>query len=435
MPIKMPRQIPGDRERRAAAGMTGRYIVTLERASHDRFGAHISSITNVPATVLDHSRGTSITSRLELPSGGTVLFASVGMALVNLGKEHEDAFISMAENDDAILAIEPERVVHAISTDYVRGFCDGVAALADRVAPRQAAAQPAAVGHADTAIWGLSATNVVSSRSSGAGITIAILDTGLDLTHPDFKGRSILTGNFVSDGAPFHDGHGHGTHCTGTACGPLTPERGPRYGIAYKSRILSGRVLDDSAAGGDGNVFAGIDWALANRADIISLSLGAPYQPGDSPYSMAYETAAQRAIAAGCVIVAAAGNEYGDPAYIGALGPPSNSPSAVAVAALDEHLATAPFSCRRVPGAPDVKAPDIAAPGMNVLSAWPVAKGSYQTLAGTSMATPHVAGILALCAEANPGIRGKPLVQLLLAGARRLAQPSGEVGAGFAQAP
>src|SRR5262249_22510556 len=172
--------------------------------------------------------------------------------------------------------------------------------------------------------------------------------------------------------------------------------------------------------------------------DIVSLSLGAPWQPGDPAFSPAYESAAQRALAAGCLLVVAAGNEADNPQFIGAVGTPGNSPSVLTVAAVDSNLDTAPFSNRLQPEAPGVKGPDLAGPGVDVYSSWPVRSGRYNTISGTSMATPHVAGIAALFAQANPRVRGQALKDLILNNCMALsngAARKGEIGRGLVQAP
>jgi subtilisin family serine protease len=211
-----------------------------------------------------------------------------------------------------------------------------------------------------------------------------------------------------------------------------------RYGIAFEALIFSGRVLDDTGRGGDFNILEGIDWAIEQGCDLVSLSLGAPWQPGDPAFSPAYEAAAQRALAAGCLLVVAAGNEADDPQFVGAVGTPGNSPSVLTVAAVDHNLATAPFSNRVQPDAPGVKGPDLAAPGVGVFSSWLVSEGRYNTISGTSMATPHVAGIAALFAQANPDIRGQALKDMILNHCMALpngAARKGEIGRGLVQAP
>jgi subtilisin family serine protease len=145
-----------------------------------------------------------------------------------------------------------------------------------------------------------------------------------------------------------------------------------------------------------------------------------------------YETVAQRALAAGCLIVAAAGNESSRPGLIAPVGHPANCPSIIAVGAVDASLAIARFSS----GGMNLRGGqvDIAAPGVAVISTAPRPR-LYATMSGTSMATPHVAGLIALHAEANVGMRGGALGWLLLQSARRLALPNRDVGAGLAQAP
>jgi subtilisin family serine protease len=109
-------------------------------------------------------------------------------------------------------------------------------------------------------------------------VKVAVLDTGLDLGHPDFAGRQITAQSFVQ-GEQVQDGHGHGTHCIGTACGPRTPGRLPRYGIAYQAQIFAGKVLSNAGSGGDGGILAGIDWAIRNGCAVVSMSLGSPVEP------------------------------------------------------------------------------------------------------------------------------------------------------------
>jgi subtilisin len=341
-----------------------------------------------------------------------------------------------------VIAIEPERIVRAVDAqdDYLRGWRDAVDALSARLLERPGLPAKAVTElAAETGFtWGLVATKVTQTSLSGAGIKVAILDTGLDLTHPDFAQRSIVTKNFVGDGTPFHDGVGHGTHCAGTAAGTRQPPAEPRYGIAYEADIFAGRVLDDNGTGGDFNILEGINWAVEQRCDVISLSLGAPWSPGDPPFSQAYETAAQRALAAGCLLVVAAGNEADDPRFVGAVGTPGNSPSVLTVAAVDRNLATASFSNRLQPGAPGVKGPDLAGPGVDIFSSWPMNDGRYNTISGTSMATPHVAGIAALFAQADRTARGQKLKDMVLSACMALPNGTarrGEIGRGLVQAP
>ena len=426
-------------ERRAAAFMTGRYLLTFEPRAHQEISAKLNKAGFKAATPLP--RGAM--SAKAMSDGSHLGLRHCGVSLVDPKPNQEDVLHSLAAQERSILALEPERIVRAVAaenvTDYVRGWRDAVDALAGKIIEVRPAPAPTPQELAVApATWGLMVTKVVNSRLSGANIKVAVLDTGFDLTHPDFAQRQIVTKNFVGDQQPFHDGVGHGTHCIGTATGPLRPATGSRYGIAYDATIYAGRVLDDTGHGGDFNILEGIDWAIEQECEVISLSLGAPWLPGDPPFSPAYESAAQRALAAGCLLVVAAGNEADNPQYVGAVGTPGNSPSVLTVAAIDRHMNTASFSDRVRPGAPGVKGPDLAAPGVDIYSSWPVSGGSYNTISGTSMATPHVAGIAAMFAEANSGLRGQALKDTILGACAPLpngAARRGEIGRGLVQAP
>ncbi len=431
-------RVPRERERRAAARMTGRYILTTQPGDHT-LASHGLAAVGLPVV---EPKAESVEKAKPLPAGSHMVLKNIGAIVIDPKPDQEDALHAFAARDDAVIALEPERIVKAVLRDttpeYVRGWRDATDALTDRLIETglASAATPADLEAEASETWGLRATRAAGSRYSGAGIKIAILDTGLDIYHPDFHGKVAEFQNFVGDFTPFHDGVGHGTHCAGTAAGPLRPAKAQRYGIAWQSLLYAGRVLDDTGSGGDANVLQGIDWAVGKKCEIISLSLGSPWVPGSPAYSTVYESAAQRALANGCLLVVAAGNEAGDPRYIGAVGFPGNSPSVLTVAAVDSALATAPFSSRVQPMAPGVKGPDLAGPGVAVYSAW--IGGGYNVISGTSMATPHVAGIAALFAEANPGVRGKALKDLILGKCLALAnQPSrvGEIGRGLVQAP
>lgn len=436
MPSKTIITMPEGSERRAAARLTGRYLMSYVPQSHARITMKLSSAGFAPARAVSvESSGVH-----PLPHGAHMAMESIGVAVIDPTSASMAALEAFAAQDADVTAMVPERIVHAIDAvpDYVRGWRDATLALSDRVlgsdTPRQTQAEAATAA----ATWGLIATRVIDSRRSGTGINLAVLDTGLDLSHPDFAGRRIVTQNFVGDDAPFHDGVGHGTHCMGTAGGPLQPARGQRYGIAWQANLFAGRVLDDNGRGGDANILQGIDWALAQGCSVVSLSLGAPWLSGDPAFNPVYENAARNALAKGCLLVVAAGNDFGQPGLAGAVGTPGNSPSVLTVAALDAGLATAYFSNRMTALAPGVKGPDCAGPGVDVYSAWPVAAGSYNTISGTSMATPHVAGIAALLAESDPALRGQALKDATIRLCKLLADATarkGEIGAGLVQAP
>jgi subtilisin family serine protease len=259
---------------------------------------------------------------------------------------------------------------------------------------------------------------VPTSLRTGAGIKVAVLDTGMDLGHPDFAGRPapVVSQSFVA-GQPVQDLHSHGTHCIGTACGPQSPPgTTPRYGIAHRAQIFAGKVLSNSGSGTQAGILAGMNWAIANRCAVISMSLG-----GQSAPHPAYTAAGQAALNNGCLIIAASGNSFGQPT-----GAPANSPTIMSVASLDPNLTPSNFS--------NAGKIEIAAPGRDVFSSVP-RPTRYGTKSGTSMATPHVAGCAALWAETSPGLRGMSLWNKLLATARPLPFPASRVGKGLVQAP
>lgn len=415
---------------------TGRYIVTLREGARaqglealsNEAGLDISSV----AASSDFGEGGVDMS--QIAAGGGVTLDHIGVAIVDTPP---DAVAALSAVDDpAILAVEPEGVQYALSDavtlDYLRGFrdaADGILKSADMNGANGAARIAEAPGDTALLTWGLQATKAGISDLSGEGIKIAILDTGLFLAHPDFAGRPIVSQSFIPGVASADDGHGHGTHCTGTACGALRPPVGRRYGVAHKSLIHIGKVLSDQGSGADGGILAGIDWAVANRCEVISMSLGSNVPTT----SIAYETAGQRALDAGSLIVAAAGNNARrHEGYFGFVGRPANSRTFMAVAAVDVRAAMAFFSGRDTMLQPGT-AVDIAGPGVDVYSSWPM-PARTNTISGTSMATPHVAGIAALWAQ-KTGARGGALWQHLIANCRTLTQPVGDVGRGLVQAP
>jgi subtilisin family serine protease len=366
----------------------------------------------------------------------TVVFETLGVAVVSAPVQQiQEASVATVRGMTPIRAVEPERVVYALegvrSAEYLRGFRDAVLTLTGPSPAPAGLELVAAAADESQATWGLQAVRAVNSCYSGAGISVAVLDTGFDERHPDFAGRNVTTQSFVA-GEDAADGHGHGTHCIGTATGGKQPAIQPRYGVAYDADIFAGKVLGNSGSGSDAQILAGIDWAVANGCAVISMSLGSATVPGE-PFSEVYETVARRASQAGSLIIAAAGNESERPTVVNPVGHPANCPSIMAVAAVDVNMEIAPFSNRGID--PDGGQVDVAGPGVNVYSSWPMPTRNRR-ISGTSMATPHAAGVAALLAEANPKERGAALGKLLSATAKRLPNlPSADVGAGLVQAP
>lgn len=394
-------------------GATGRYLVLLSTRNALRASKALAEQAHVQVIA---SRDIDAAKRqgVRLDAQCAIVYEHIGVAVLQCGLDGGQRLQAAASaNDQNILAIEPERRVHAIGTQRSRRVANDVV-VADET----------------LATWGLQLTGAAASPYTGAGIRVAILDTGLDREHPDFENRIIVARSFV-EGADAHDGNGHGTHCAGIAMGPGNPRQPPRYGVAGDAEMYIGKVLGDEGGGADGEVLDGINWAIENQCHIISMSLGSAVRPGQ-PYSRVFEEVARRALAAGTIMIAAAGNDSERPALIAPVSHPANCPSIMAVAAIDERLKIAPFSCGGL--VDDGGEVNIAAPGVAIQSAWPAPQMRH-TISGTSMAAPFVAGIAALFAQSRPEARGRRLLELLTETAKPLALPRRDAGAGIVQAP
>lgn len=267
---------------------------------------------------------------------------------------------------------------------------------------------------AGDATWGVEAVGATDTPFDGAGITVAVLDTGIDPSHPAFAGVDIVQKNFTTEGDD--DSHGHGTHVAGTIFGKDVD--GLRVGVAPGvERALIGKVLG-AGGGSSASIARAIQWAVNEGAHVVSMSLGIDF-PGfvkllieregldvEPATSMALEqyranvnlftaladtVQAHGAFGQGTLIVAASGNESRRPEFEIAASPPAAGTGVLAVGALGESadgLSVARFSNNEV---------DVAAPGVDVFSAKP--GGGLVSMSGTSMATPHVAGVAALWAQ------------------------------------
>lgn len=378
-------------------------------------------------------------------------FERFGIAVVRREPERLKLILEKVVLNRALSSVRPERTYRALGStaatlseggrtlfpaasslqrDYLRGYRDGIDELIERLLDGEESVGAKARPRFEetSATWGLQASNVIASSLTGAGIKIAVLDTGFDDTHSDFAGRIVVKKSFVSHSSD-NDVVGHGTHCIGSACGPLRPTTGPRYGIAYEAEIYAGKVLGDDGIGTDRSIYAGMEWALDQGCQVISMSLGASTRLGDQP-SEEYEQIGQICLDAGTIVVAAAGNESLRPDRIAPVGSPANASTIMAVGAIDVALQSAGFSCGGMNPSQEV---DIAAPGVGILSCIP--GDNYDRWDGTSMATPHVAGIAALIAQSDPKYRGWALWARLLQISSRLKLPARDVGKGLVQAP
>lgn len=397
---------------------TGRYIVTLK----DSAGQKGLESFNAQGMRMADSRDFK-TGAVELESLGDadgLYFDEIGVAVIGGAAAKERSIGAQMElaSDSPISVIEPEYFAFASGepSEFLRGFLKATEVISKEIGNKEPAEETEDTGTlvlGDT--WGLKACRVPTSPRSGTGIKVAVLDTGMLPTHPDFVGRAIVLQSFIA-GQPPIDFSGHGTHCIGTASGPKSPAGNiQRYGIGWKANIFAGKVLGNNGAGSTATVLAGINWAIANRCQVIALALGA-----STPVQAAYTAAGQAALNNGCLMIAAAGSAGGS------TGAPANSPTIMSVAALDQNLKPANFS--------NFGKIEIAAPGVGVFSSW-IMPQRYNTISGTTPATSHVAGCAALWAETNANLRGINLWRKLTSTARALPFPASRVGAGLVQAP
>ncbi|MCX5155748.1 S8 family serine peptidase [Streptomyces sp. NBC_00291] len=232
----------------------------------------------------------------------------------------------------------------------------------------------------------------------GKGTKVAVLDTGTDLDHPDLKGRVAESRNFT-DSDTDADRQGHGTHTISTVGGSGAASGGAKKGVAPGAELLSGKVLNDQGYGLDSWIIAGMQWAVDSKADVVSMSLGDPSQTAcDDPMSAAAE---QLARTSGTLFVIAAGNAGPGNNTVSS---PGCAPSVLTVGAVDRDDTTASFSSRGPAGLPHTLKPEIAAPGVGISAAAMGGRGvyAYQSMSGTSMATPHVAGAAAIVRQRHP---------------------------------
>ena len=256
--------------------------------------------------------------------------------------------------------------------------------------------------------WVTKLPSLWRSSAGGVGQVIAIVDSGVDPTHPEFAGRLLPGYDFINGDADASDDNGHGTNVAGIAA--AAKDGLGSVGAAPLATILPVKVLAANNSGTTASVVSGIDWAVGHTANIINLSLGQ-----GAPDELLREAIAN-AYAAGCVIVASSGNcTNGAGAFVPCVAPGITYPAAyeevIAVGAVDST--TAVWASSKY--GPEV---DVVGPGVNVWNTVPIAMGTYAPYSGTSMASPFVAGVCALLREQFPGIEAWELESFLRKHAR-----------------
>lgn len=249
---------------------------------------------------------------------------------------------------------------------------------------------PAGVDAAEVP-WGISRVNAASAWAvtKGQGVKVAVIDTGIDCNHPDLKANCAGGYNALDPKKPAMDDNEHGTHVAGTIAGVLDGKG--VVGVAPKARLYAVKVLDKDGAGGLSSIIKGLIWCGNNKMDVANMSLGAPMG------TIFMRAALKYATVRGVAVFAAAGNDGGSVNYPGAY------PEAITISALAPNETIAKFSSRGNQVA-------FIAPGVDVKSTVP--GGRYDSYAGTSMATPHMAGLGALAVAR--GARGEKAVRAAL---------------------
>ncbi len=303
-----------------------------------------------------------------------------------------EVLASLAERSD-VKTIEPDDVVHLIGQS--------------ETSSEEIEASTTQQNIASTHAWGvdkIDAPAVWEKGITGKGITVAVVDTGIDATHPDLDDlddnpstndpKVIGWIDYINSQSSPYDDHGHGTHVSGTISG--TGANGIQTGVAPGTNLIVAKVFNAYGYGSTSDIILAFEWAVNNKARIISYSGGSYY------HESAYTTAIDNVVAAGVTPVIAAGNSGPDSFTINCPGDENNS---VTVGAIDSSELIAYFSSRgpvTLDGQTYVK-PDVSAPGVAVTSTVP--GGRYEAWDGTSMATPHVSGTVALMLENTPTLK------------------------------
>lgn len=291
---------------------------------------------------------------LNLINASAVLISSA-----DAKKLEKDVAVLMVE-DDQMIYLAQSRVSHRATKPKM------LTAVPDQTTP-----------------WGIKKINAPAVwskyRNRGAGVKIAVLDTGININHPDLILNLKAGISMVEYTASFDDDHGHGTHVAGTIA--AVDNNIGVVGVAPSAEIYAVKVMNKNGGGFTSDIINGLEWAINNQMQIVNMSMA-------GPDSFAFHEAIFKTVSAGVVVVAAAGNNGKKVVF------PAAYPEVIAVGSIDEYNAIAKSSS---PG-PEV---DVAAPGISIFSTY--LGHSYIKFSGTSMAAPHAAGVVALMLKTHPG--------------------------------
>lgn len=264
--------------------------------------------------------------------------------------------------------------------------------------------------------WGVEKINADEAwlTSSGSAVKVAVLDSGIDIDHPDLNDNLAGCVNFISWWRNCNDDNGHGTHVSGIIAGENNAFG--IVGVAPEVRIYSLKSLDRRGSGYLSDIIEGLDWAVVNGMQVVNMSLGT------SSNVLSFKEAVERVDAAGIIQVAAAGNSGPSDSTVLY---PAKYPQVIAVSAIDSAESVPSWSSR----GPEV---DVAGPGASIYSTY--LKGGYRTLSGTSMAAPYVTGVVALRLEDHPEEGPEEIRNILRANTTSLPFAFNLVGTGLIDA-
>jgi subtilisin family serine protease len=406
--------LPADAAPLVAAGKLDRRLFNITQLI--RYGYDDAKRADIPL-IVDYAGGAGLVpaARVEVAASARVereLPAVNGQA-VRADKAGAGRFWAAVRDDLARQAATPRG--KAAPTGVAQVWLDGpVRATLDQSVPQIGA--PAA--------W--------QAGYKGAGSTVAILDTGIDATHPDLADAVVAARDFTESESGTDDRVGHGTHVASIVTGNGAASGGRYTGVAPDAKLLVGKVLDDNGFGFDSGIIAGMEWAAEQHARVVNMSFGSSFSAdGTDPI----EQALTRLTAGnGPLFVVAAGND----GPVENIGSPAEVDAALTVGAVDKQDRLADFSSRGPARSDKAIKPEITAPGVDIVAA-KAANGvigdpvgdSYVRLSGTSMATPHVAGAAAILAAQHPDWTAEQLKAALIgAAAPQAGQTIDQQGAG-----
>lgn len=372
----------------AVALLVGGFVVVRGGSSSDGANNNATDSTELPAL-------RPVTDLTPVPFERTEDYVILDVDAQRANAVAEELTVALGASP-SVVGKDKQSTTFVVPASAVAKLSDttGITATAD--SPVKSTAEQTPVPS-----WGLDridATDVALNNSykyfsTGTSSYVYVIDTGVYSGHSDLAGRVTPGYSAVSDGNGSEDCNGHGTHVAGTIAGS-------QYGVAKSTRIVAVRVLDCAGSGYSSSVVAGINWVTQSHpggAGIINMSLG-------GGANTAIDSAVAEATAAGLTVVVAAGNSADNACSYS----PARAPSAITIGAIDRTDAQASYSNFG-------SCVDVWAPGTSITSAWIGGSTATRTISGTSMASPHVAGLAARLAQAFPGISNSEIVSKLTA--------------------